>query len=573
MARRPRRAPAVAVATLLAGALSPAGSLEAQGAGEPSPIRPDRASAARPDRASATRPDRAHRPAGWEIQVLLDTPPGLTQRARALFIRRQGGALEAPILGPVLLDWLEGWHVVAPWPGLPGSLAGVTPTSELLGPTTVRRSADGRSAWTAAFWNEPPPLVTLGVPLGVPLAPPEVAVRARNVVWVLHHDSTGAAVWAAGIGPVDGAGVLAWHAVWRRDAGEGPTAWDAAGGIPHELVREARRTWADEPIWSSRATLSGVASSLRYNQVEGVSAALPVRVNLTATTHLEASVRGATSSYPLTGGAGIVTQRWPVTLGVEGYRSLLDANRWDPAVSSGRNSWLGLLFGQDYGYYYTTRGGRLFARYRHGSITWQAQLFGEEESPAPRRVDYTLFPDPEVQVPTLAAEPGRYHGAALLLEQQTALTMEEGIRVVRFWARGATGDARFLRTGVLVDLVRSWGWWAAGARFGGGATFGDPPPQWHYYVGGLSTVRGFDVAAVQGPMVALGRAEVGWGPPALRAVAFGDIGWAGERGRMPGVASAGLGLSLLEGMVRLDLAAPVRGGSGATLRFAANGLL
>jgi hypothetical protein len=66
----------------------------------------------------------------------------------------------------------------------------------------------------------------------------------------------------------------------------------------------------------------------------------------------------------------------------------------------------------------------------------------------------------------------------------------------------------------------------------------------------------------------MARAEVGTSLPAIRVLAFSDLGWAGPRERLEkgkALWSAGSGLSLLDGIARFDFAWPVRGGSG--MRF------
>ena len=66
----------------------------------------------------------------------------------------------------------------------------------------------------------------------------------------------------------------------------------------------------------------------------------------------------------------------------------------------------------------------------------------------------------------------------------------------------------------------------------------------------------------------MARTELGTSLPAVRLLAFSDLGWAGPvEGFQEGKAlwSAGGGISLLDGIVRLDFAWPIRGESG--LRF------
>jgi hypothetical protein len=73
--------------------------------------------------------------------------------------------------------------------------------------------------------------------------------------------------------------------------------------------------------------------------------------------------------------------------------------------------------------------------------------------------------------------------------------------------------------------------------------------------------------------MALSRLEVGIGPPLIRGVGFGDLGWAGERGSMRRGSSAGFGISIMEGVLRLDFAKVLDGGEGVKFYLSGNGLL
>ena len=88
---------------------------------------------------------------------------------------------------------------------------------------------------------------------------------------------------------------------------------------------------------------------------------------------------------------------------------------------------------------------------------------------------------------------------------------------------------------------------------------GDVPPQRRWYLGGNQTVRGQSPDTAQsGNAFWLVRGELGRDVRALRLSAFGDLGWAGDRSRLGDVgrplSGVGLGASLLDGIVRLDVA-------------------
>ena len=151
--------------------------------------------------------------------------------------------------------------------------------------------------------------------------------------------------------------------------------------------------------------------------------------------------------------------------------------------------------------------------------------------------------------------------------------VQDGVLVTNLWIEATTGDRDYFKIGGIVDGLKSWGLWAVGARAGGGWILGDAPVQRGYFLGGTTTVRGLDPATLEGTAMALGRLEVGFGPPGSRIVGFGDVGWAGEDGSLVRGASAGIGLSLMEGVIRLDLAKVLEGGTGIKFFISGNGLL
>ena len=94
----------------------------------------------------------------------------------------------------------------------------------------------------------------------------------------------------------------------------------------------------------------------------------------------------------------------------------------------------------------------------------------------------------------------------------------------------------------------------ASAGYSGGTL----PVQRLFYLGGLQTVRGQTALTAAGDAFWLARAELGTNNPASRIIGFADLGWAGPRTgwRMPGrpLSGVGVGWSLLDGLVRFDLA-------------------
>ena len=96
-----------------------------------------------------------------------------------------------------------------------------------------------------------------------------------------------------------------------------------------------------------------------------------------------------------------------------------------------------------------------------------------------------------------------------------------------------------------------------GLEVGAGTSWGDPPAQRVWYLGGPTTLRGFEPRSLSGQNFRRARAEL------ARPFSFGglslfyDVGWAGARGgfdRDDVLYAAGVGVAVLDGLIRLDSA-------------------
>ena len=129
---------------------------------------------------------------------------------------------------------------------------------------------------------------------------------------------------------------------------------------------------------------------------------------------------------------------------------------------------------------------------------------------------------------------------------------------------GETGGATFgrplLRLGAEGPIGGGVGY---GVSLAGGTGFGEVPVQRLWQIGGATTVRGHDAASMRGETLWLARAELTHGAPMLRFSLFGDAGWTGDseelRQARP-LRGAGVGVSLLDNLVRVDLARGLGGG-------------
>jgi hypothetical protein len=299
----------------------------------------------------------------------------------------------------------------------------------------------------------------------------------------------------------------------------------------------------------------------RYNRVEGLSLGILAERKVATTYDGSALVRlGSADLEPnveLRIGRG--TDQRSTTLG--GYHRLNSANDWGDAFGLG-GSLSALLFGRDEGYYYRSSGAELTGTRAPSpatGFTWR--VFGERQHNSPAETQVSLpnaFRGAEFE-PNVKAIPATEGGASARVRAAHGLD-PRGFRVSAD-VRGevATGTFDYTRGAIDVNASRYlFGNVGLALTGGAGTSGGTLSPQRAWHIGGTSTVRGFRPDALTGDSYWLARAELGLGGTVLRPVAFYDAGWAGPRAEWSksrgNVRGAGVGLSFLDGLARIDLA-------------------
>jgi hypothetical protein len=334
-----------------------------------------------------------------------------------------------------------------------------------------------------------------------------------------------------------------------------------------------------QPGWGPRKPVPHTGlDMLRYNRIE----ALSLGGSLTSVLGLGYTAQGVarigTGDWVPNGELSLSRSngRADVRLGV--FHRLGVANDdWGAPLSFGA-SIPNLIYGRDEGFYYRTWGaevaGSRDAPGPLGGATLLWRLFAERQRGAGR--------EPNTQVSLVNAIGDTRFGPNIDATQLTALGA--GGDLARTFGADPTGfrfDTRLRGEGAYTDRSDSVGTSAYGrfvfdgtlsrglGRFSGaltsaaGISAGDLPLQRAFYIGGLQTVRGQfarpDSTGYVGDAFWLGRAELGLGRMvAFRPALFYDVGWAGPRTNFtrPGrpLSGVGVGLSLLDGLVRIDVA-------------------
>jgi hypothetical protein len=325
------------------------------------------------------------------------------------------------------------------------------------------------------------------------------------------------------------------------------------------------------PTWHSGIDL------IRYNRMEGLSVGLSATSSLGFGYTAQAIGRIATADHTPDGELSLSRSNGRQTLNAAVFRRLGVANDdWGEPLSFSA-SLSNVLYGRDEGFYYHT---------------WGAELGGTRDAPGPW-AGATLSWRGFVERQSSAGATPRTQGSlahafsgsnfvenidatkltALGVSTDVSRTFGEDPRHLRLFARarvegaltdrsdavGRSGYGRFVLDGTATHHVGSFDASLTGA---GGVGAGDLPIQRVFFIGGLQTVRGESAtlagAGRVGDSFWLGRLETGPRTPGFRPVVFYDVGWAGRRvdftHQSPPLQSAGVGLSMLDGLLRIDAA-------------------
>jgi len=400
----------------------------------------------------------------------------------------------------------------------------------------------------------------------------------------------GRAFWLSGLYemPID----IEWASDWdERDDGidrveELPppltAGWDF--GIPRSelnpFLRQLDGILPTAPPPTFRDASLAVLGSARFNRVQGLSAAARYPYPVGPRSTLTGELRLGTTSYQATGSVSFQHRRRPVWWLAEAYSRLEDANRWETTLGFW-NSFEALLFGEDDGNYYLAKGVGMSLGGENRPLNWNMGGFFERHEDAPTHTDFSLFGSDEDDTagqPNIVADEGNVYGVRGRARLQWGDDAQRGVVVLRGAGEMAWGDFQYRDFELQLDVTSPLvGPFAGAMRVSGGRVKGDGeiPSQRLFYLGGRKTVRGFEGNSARGETYVVLKAELGTKVPALRFVVFSDVGWAGDYGRVfedEPLASVGLGVSFLDGVLRADFAWPVRSRGTRRLHIYSSGL-
>jgi hypothetical protein len=354
-----------------------------------------------------------------------------------------------------------------------------------------------------------------------------------------------------------------------------PTAFtddevDALRGELEALLPTYRR-FRPQAAWGLTQGLT------RYNRVEGLSVGGRLDFPFTPTFGVGVEARIGTGDREPNAAVSLVKgpadRQWTLS----GYHRLTAVDEWSNPFSLG-SSLGNLLLGSSVGEFYRATGVSLGYAGTGRLTRFSLSGFHERHRPAERTTDFSV---PELfgahpARDVLPATPATLEGARASLRWFRGQDPNGLILSGQFLGEVAIGDASYRRGAVSVAASHPlFLGLAAAVEAGAGALVGDELPQRDFILGGAGTLRGFDDSAARGSSFWRGRAEVASGFAGARVGLFGDAGWAGPRsafGFDDPLVSLGVGTSLLDGLLRLDLARGVRRGSAWRIHLYLDGL-
>jgi hypothetical protein len=367
-----------------------------------------------------------------------------------------------------------------------------------------------------------------------------------------------------------------------------PPIWQHAPGFPTEaelqqiydrLARVPVPASPDLPLrwgWGW-----GEPGMLRYNRVEALSVGARVVAPLPFITVEGVARLGAGDLHP---NAELTVSRATMRRAVElhGYHRLTTVEESRRALGAG-NSLSALLLGRDEGEYFRATGASLtVAPPAHRRRSWDVRLYAELHDDVERGTHVALprIWGDSVFRENIAAYETRQAGTAVAYRPwwgTDPMGAQFGIdaivqgELVRF-PDGASPDLeQVVRSRV---TLRGAAPLPLGFRAGGEAGIGYArgslhhdgfaavPPQRRFYLGGASTLRGFEPGTLFGEEMARGRLELARTIPAAGIALFGDVAATRFGGESHQLMAAGAGVTVLDGLIRIDLAHGVGGRVG-----------
>lgn len=359
-----------------------------------------------------------------------------------------------------------------------------------------------------------------------------------------------------------------------------PPIWEDAPGFPtadeieagEELLQELPRVDPARSYWAANWGLQR-PDLLRYNRIEAVAVGgrFQLRtgspfgpVSLAA----EPFVGVADLRPKLRLSAEWETLRRRTTLSA--YHELRSGVHRSDHLDLG-NSLNALIFGRDDGEYFEATGAAIaWTPPSAERESWRVRLYGERHRAVSTETDFTLahaFDDGWDFRPNIEASEHDEFGGEIELRPWWGTDPLAPQFGAELYLHGASGDLEYARSSLLLraslPFAMSEGHrWRISLEAAGGEAWGEIPIQRNWFLGSSATLRGYAASTLVGEAFVRGRGEVARVFPVVSVALFTDLGWAGDDldgyREAEALYSVGVGASVLDGLVRLDVARGLR---------------
>jgi len=305
-------------------------------------------------------------------------------------------------------------------------------------------------------------------------------------------------------------------------------------------------------------------ANVRFNRVEGLSVGVSGSFPLAPERHLDASVRiGSADQVPnLSLGIRLGTTRDEWT--IEGYHRLASMNDVDEPFRLASSA-MNLVFGTDRGEYYRATGGSVAHRSVGTTFTTEVRGFHERQGAVDRYTDWSIrhLVDDYVPKDVVQAEAVDITGGSARLGWFVGTDPKGLIVTGSLGGEVGFGEAEYRRLAARLSASHPLPIGLAGAlEVEAGTSWGNLTPQRSFFLGSWTTLRGFDLNEHRGASFWRARGELATGFAGARVATFSDLGWVGRPADFrfdDPLLGVGAGLSLLDGIVRFDVARAILG--------------
>ncbi|MGW8265039.1 MAG: BamA/TamA family outer membrane protein [Longimicrobiales bacterium] len=330
-----------------------------------------------------------------------------------------------------------------------------------------------------------------------------------------------------------------------------------------ELLQELDGLIPGQRPFEPRLSYGLADGNLRQNRVEGLSVGVSAEIPLSPRFTLEPRFQIGLQELEPRGALSLHRGPEGDRLSLTAFRRLAHTADFGNPLSLGA-SLSNLLFRNAHANFYQATGAELGLQKLGARTRSRLRLFWEDHRSVERQTNFYLWrPFTGDTLPlNLPAQEGRVAGLAGDFRWQLGVDPARAVASGLLRGEVAEGDFSFRRALATLAVSGPLVLGLAGAvEVGAGAGWGELPPQKNFFLGGANTLRGYAGSYTWGESFWMARGEIGTGLPVARLALFSDLGWAGSRDAWregKPLWSVGGGISLLDGLFRMDFAWPMR---------------